>query len=125
MARHIGVRIDGTEIVYRGVVLYLYPGVHSRELKRYTTADGTEYLYHEANAYGPYGSRNPATAQVTKAIKQHTRRVKGGGYTVQHFWNTVTSQWEAVQNGTVPSLVGFVEEQVPSWKPIPATIREA
>lgn len=127
MARHIGVRIDGTEIVYRGVVLYLYPGVHSRELKRYTTADGTEYLYHQANCYGPYGSRGPATAQVTQDIRQHNDSIKSNRYTTRTVWNSVTRKTETVQisGGTIPTVTGFVEEQVPAWKPVAGTIREA
>ncbi len=125
MARHIGVSIDGSEKVYRGVILFLYPGVHTRTLKTYTTADGTEYFYHEANAYGPYGTRAPATAQVTQGLRHHEEWTKRGHYTTQRVWNPATRDYDVIQKGSVPEVVGFVEEQIPSWQLVPGTIKEA
>ena len=124
MARHIGVSIENPTPVYRGVILFLYPGVHNRVLKTYTTADGTEYLYHTANAYGPYGSKGPATAQVTSAIRNHNEWVKRGHYTTTHEFNSVTRKYDVFPNGnSVPSLTAFVEEQIPAWTPIDGTTR--
>ena len=124
MARSIGMALENPTPVYRGVILFLYPGVHNRPLKTYTTADGTEYLYHRASAYGPYGSKGPATAQVTSAIRNHNEWVKRGHYTNSHEFNEQTRKYELVPNGdSVPSLTAFVEEQVPAWTPIDGTTR--
>lgn len=111
--------------VYRAVIMFLYPGIHNRTLKTYTTEDGTEYLYHEAQAYGPYGSKGPATAQVTSAIRHHEDWKKRGHYTTRRTYNPTTRAYDVEQHGSVPSLVAFVEEQIPAWGPIAGTERTA
>lgn len=125
MARSIGMTLQNPTPVYRAVILRLFPGVHNRELKRYTTADGTEYLYHDAEAYGPYGTRAPATAQVTTALRHHNNWIKQGHYTTRRVWNPVTRTSETENYGTVPSFAAFIEEQIPSWQQVPGTIKEA
>lgn len=125
MSRRIGVGLDNPQPVYRAVILKLYPGVHSRELKRYTTGDGTEYLYHESSAYGPYETKAPATGQVTSALKSHETAIKQGYYTHRNVWNPALGRSERVPNGTVPEFTAFIEEQLPAWNPIPATVRTA
>lgn len=123
MARSIGMSLEKPTPVYRGVILKLYPGIHNRTLKRYTTVDGTEYLYHEASAYGPYGSKGPATAQVTSALRHHTDWAKRGYYTTKRTWNNLTKSYDETQEGSIPEVTAFVEEQVPAWKPIAGTVR--
>ena len=126
MARRIGVTLDNPKPVYRAVVLKLYSGLTSRELKRYTTVDGTEYLYHESVAYGPYENKAPATGQITGAIKDHEYYKKNGHYEFRNQWNSALGKSERVPTGdSVPELTAFVEEQLPSWNPIPASIRTA
>lgn len=125
MARNIGVSLGDPQPVYRAVILKLYPGLHNRELKRYTTEDGTEYLYHASEAYGPYGTRAPATAQVTGALRGHETAIKQGYYTHRNEWNPALGRSEKVPNGTVPEFTAFVEEQTPSWEPVAGTIRKA
>lgn len=125
MARSIGMTLQNPAPVYRAVILYLYPGIHNRTLKTYFTADGKEYLYHAVEAYGPYGTRAPATSQVTGAIRYHERNVKSGGYTTQHVWNNTTGRYDTIQNGSVPELTAFVESQIPAWNPVDGTERTA
>jgi hypothetical protein len=115
--------LEDPQPVYRGVILKLYPGIHTRTLKRYTTADGTERLYHEAHAYGPYGSKGPATAQVTSALRDHEMSKKRGHYTTQHVYNPTTRQYDVIQSGSVPEFVGFVEQQIPAWASLDGTFR--
>lgn len=125
MARNIGVSLGDPQPVYRAVILKLYPGIHNKELKRYTTEDGTEYLYHESHAYGPYETKAPATAQITSALRDHESAIKNGYYTHRNVWDEALRKPVRVQEGTVPEFTGFVEEQLPSWNPIPTTIRKA
>jgi hypothetical protein len=103
----------------------LYPGIHNRELKRYTTADGTEYLYHESEAYGPYETKAPATGQITSSLRHHEAWKENGAYEFRHQWNSALGKSERVPTGdSVPELTAFVEEQLPSWNPIPGTTRQ-
>jgi len=125
MARSIGMAFDNPKPVYRGVILYLYPGVHNRVLKTYTTPDGTEYLYHVAEAYGPYGSRAPATGQVTQAIRHHESWADAGHYTTRRTWNSTTRMYDEEAYGSIPEVTAFVEEQVPAWTPVAGTERTA
>lgn len=126
MSRRIGVGLDNPKPVYRAVVLKLYSGLTSRELKRYTTADGTEFLYHTSTAYGPYETKAPATGQITGAIRDHEGFKTRGNYEWRHQWNSALGKSERVPTGdSVPELTAFVEEQLPSWNPLPATIRKA
>ena len=105
MARSIGMNIDSPSSVYRGVILYLYSGAHNMDTKVYYTADA-DYQYHRAEAFGPYGSRAPATGAVTSAI----RDTKSGRH-----WHPA--------NATVSEIVGFVEEQIPGWVTVDGTTR--
>lgn len=126
MSRRIGVSLDNPQPVYRAVVLWLYSGLTNRELKRYTTVDGTTYLYHESTAYGPYETKAPATSQITSALRNHEGLKKNGHYEFRHQWNTALGKSERVPTGdSVPEITAFVEEQLPSWNPIPATVRTA
>lgn len=126
MARSIGMALENPQPVYRGVILSLYSGVHNHTLKTYTTAEGVEYLYHTARAYGPYGSKGPATSQVTSELRDHAARIKGEHYTHRHQFNSQTQRYDLVPSGgTVPQIVAFVESQVPSWNPIAGTERTA
>jgi hypothetical protein len=108
------------------VILKLYSGLSSRELKRYTTADGTEYLYHESVAYGPYETKAPATSQITGAIRDHESYKDRGYYEWRNVWNSALGKSERVPTGdSAPELTAFVEEQLPSWNPLPGTVRQA
>ena len=124
MARSIGMALENPTPVYRGVILYLYPGIHTRVIKTYTMADGTEQPYHESRAYGPYGSKGPATSQVTSEMRNHQTRIKNGHYTTKFTYNPARRAYDEEPNGQgVPMLVTFVEEQVPAWTPIDGTTR--
>lgn len=124
MARNIGVTIGDPQPVYRAVILKLYPGIHNRVLKTYTTGDGTEYLYHEAEAYGPYGTKAPATSQATSALRLHEQWKKNGAYLWRHEYNRATRRSERVPSGdSVPEITAFVEEQVPAWNQLAGTVR--
>jgi hypothetical protein len=126
MARNIGVSLNDPQPVYRAVILTLYSGLTNRELKRYTTGDGTEFLYHESTAYGPYETKAPATAQITQALRHHEGWKKNGHYEWRNVWNRATGVSERVPTGdSVPELTAFVEEQLPSWNQMPATVRTA
>ena len=121
MARNIGVDLEDSQS-FRGVVLYLYPGVHNLELKTYTNADADEFLYHEALAYGPYSTRSPATSQVTQQLKIHETKSyntmnpgKGNGWYGDYTEGP----------GSIPEVTGFVEAQIPSWNTLAGTIRTA
>lgn len=112
--------------VYRAVILYLYPGIHNRSLHTYTTADGQQYQYHTVEAYGPYGSKGPATAQVTTALRHHTDWTLAGHYTTRRVWNSTTRSYDTEYNvGSIPQVTAFVESQIPAWNPIAGTERTA
>jgi hypothetical protein len=125
MARSIGMSISDPIPVYRAVILYLYPGIHSRPLHTYTTEDGQQFQYHTVEAYGPYGTKAPATSQVTSALRHHEECVKNDRYTTQHIWNQATRDYDVIQNGTIPQVTAFVESQIPAWSPIAGTERTA
>lgn len=125
MARSIGMTLQNPAPVYRAVILFLYPGIHNRTLKTYTTVDGLTYSYHEAEAYGPYGTRAPATAQVTTALRHHENWIKAGHYTHHRVWNPVTQKAETQVYGSVPELTAFTEEQIPAWSQVPGSVKEA
>jgi hypothetical protein len=108
------------------VILYLYPGIHNRTLKTYTTANGEQFNYHRVEAYGPYGTRAPATSMITSALRHHETYIQQGYYTFRNEWDTKTRSYNRVPSGdSVPEITAFVEEQVPAWNPVPHTIREA
>lgn len=120
MARNIGVDLEDSAS-FRGLVLYLYPGIHDLPLKTYTTADGAEYPYHVSKAYGPYATRGPATSQVTSELRGHTEKKAN---TLEP--SKSKNSWRGDYNrgpGSIPDVTGFVEEQIPSWKPIAGTER--
>lgn len=123
MPRNIGVDVNDQTPVYRAVILYLYPGIHNRTLKTYTTEDGTVHQYHQSESYGPYGTRAPATGQVTSALRYHEDKKARGSYTVQHVFNPTTRSYDAIQNGSVPEVIGFTEEQIPGWKVVPGSYK--
>lgn len=126
MARSIGMALQNPTPVYRAVILKLYPGVHNRTLKTYTTGDGQEFQYHSVEAYGPYGTRAPATSQITQALRHHEEWAKAGHYTTRRTYNRQTQSYDIEYDvDTVPELTAFVEEQVPSWNPVAQTIRTA
>lgn len=126
MARSIGMRIEKPAPVYRAVILYLYPGLSKGDPKIYTDANGVEYKYHSVSAYGPYDTKAPATSQITSAIRDHERYVKDGHYLTRRVWNSQLGRSEDQPTGHgVPSLTGFVEEQVPAWTQLANSLREA
>lgn len=126
MARSIGMSITKPAPVYRAVILYLYPGIHNRKLEVYTAHDGQEYSYHRVEAYGPYGTRGPATAQVTSALRSHETAVKQGYYTHRNEWDSQTRSYNRVPSGeSIPEVTAFVESQVPAWTPVAGTERIA
>jgi hypothetical protein len=108
MARQIGVGLDD-QLVYRALIFKLYSGIHNMDLKTYTTADGTEYQYHKVEAFGPYGTRGPATAQVTSAINDHQHSLLNGRY-----FNT---------QALIPQITGIVEQQLPQWQMVAGSER--
>lgn len=81
--------------LYRAVVLYRYPGLHTMELKHYTRPDGTVIPYHSVEIFGPYGVKGPATSGIKRAIKWSKRYI--GGSLVE------------------PEIDSFVEECMPVW----------
>lgn len=125
LARSIGMTLENPAPVYRAVILKLYPGIHNRTLKTYTTADGHTYSYHEAEAYGPYGTRPPATGQVTGALRHHEEWTKRGHYTTRRVFNPATKTYDLEDHGSVPELTAFVESQIPAWRPLAGTERIA
>lgn len=119
-------QIETPAPVYRAVILYLYPGLSKGDPKTYTAADGTEYKYHSVEAYGPYGTRAPATGQITSAIRHHEGWAKSGRYLTRRVWDSKLGRAEDQPTGHgVPSVVAFVEEQVPAWSLLPNTMRTA
>jgi len=122
MARNIGVDLDDSKS-FRGLVLFLYPGVHNLPIKTYTTADGVEYQYHTSRAYGPYATRAPATSQVTQELRGHEEKKAN---TLEP--SKAKNGWRGNYNqgpGSIPDVTAFVEEQIPSWRPIAGTARTA
>jgi hypothetical protein len=107
MARQIGVGLDN-QPVYRALIFKLYSGVHTMDLQTYTTADGTEYQYHKVEAFGPYGTKGPATAQVTSAIRDFNHTIT---YTPTH------RSWMPSQ------ITGIVEQQLPQWQVVAGSER--
>lgn len=125
MARSIGMSITTPHPVYRAVILKLYPGIHDRSLHTYTAADGQQYQYHTVEAYGPYGSKGPATAQVTTALRHHADWIKAGHYTTRRTYNAATRSYDEEPYGSIPQVTAFVESQIPAWNPIAGTERTA
>jgi hypothetical protein len=123
MARNIGVDLEDSTS-FRGVVLYLYPGIHSLPLKTYTTADGVSYQYHLSKAYGPYATRAPATSQVTQELRGHEER-KYNTLEPSKSRNGWRGDYTSRGPGTIPDVTAFVEEQIPAWRPIAGTERTA
>lgn len=111
MARNYGADLE-PEPIYRSVMLFLYPGVHSMELKTYTDSSGEEHQYHASRTFGPYTKRNPAIGILTKELGYHASKIENGQYT---------------RYGTksVPYVTVFVEEQVPQWKSVDGSKRIA
>lgn len=125
LARSIGMTLENPAPVYRAVILYLYPGIHNRPLLTYTTEDGQQFQYHTVEAYGPYGTRAPATSQVTQALRHHESWAKAGHYTTRRVWNSATRMYDEEPYGSVPQVTAFVESQIPAWNPIAGTERTA
>lgn len=119
MARNIGVDINESKPVYRGVVLYLYPGMRNNHtLREYTAADGRTFSYHESRAFGPYETRGPATSQVTSELNTHEAKK-------ENTINGTQRSWHGTYGHGIPEVTAFVESQQPSWIPIDGTFREA
>lgn len=118
--------IEDPQPVYRAVIFYLYPGLSKGDPKTYRDANGVEYKYHSVEAYGPYGTKAPATSQITSAIRHHEGWVKAGHYLTRRVWNSQLGRSVDEPTGHgVPSVVGFVEEQIPDWITLENTVREA